>query len=106
MNLRSPIFKGCTRPAMALGVPLEVLVLVLLPLAVLFIVGFMMFKPLAFVAGVLLIAAYISMRELSRRDDQRLKQQLLRILLSGRQGNRGFWGALSYSPRRFRRFRN
>lgn len=106
MSLKSPIFKGCTRPAMALGVPLEVLVLVLLPLAVVFIVGFMMFKPLAFVAGILLVTAYIGMRELSRRDDQRLKQQLLRVILSGRQGNRAFWGAISYSPRRFRRFRS
>lgn len=91
---------------MAIGVPLEILVLVLLPLAVIFIVGFMMFKPLAFLSGILLITAYIGMRELSRRDDQRLKQQLIRILLSGRQGNRSFWGAMSYSPRRFRSFRS
>lgn len=90
---------------MAMGVPLEVLVLVLMPLLVLTLIGVMLFMPLALIAGVLLLTAYIGMRELSRRDDQKLKQMMLRIFLSIRQSNKSFWGATSYSPRRYRKYK-
>lgn len=90
---------------MAMGVPLEILVFVLMPLLVLTLIGFMLFKPLALVAGGLLVASYIGMRELSRRDDQRLKQMMLRLFLSIRQSNKAFWGAISYSPRRYREYK-
>ena len=103
--IKSAVFKGCTRPSMAIGVPLEPLVLVLMPLMVITLLGFMLFKPLALVSGGLLVAAYIGMRELSRRDDQRLKQVMIRFFLSVRQSNKHFWGAISYSPRRYRKFK-
>jgi len=44
------------------------------------------------------------MRETTRRDDQRLRQLSIRALMRARQvAGRRHWGAVSYSPLRYKR---
>lgn len=56
----------------------------------------------------LLIFAYIPivvwMRQITKKDDQRLKQMLMRARMRVRQrAGRALWGAISYSPVRYKR---
>lgn len=97
-RLRDPVFKGCTRPAMFLGVPAV---------------------PLAIVVGcVTLIAVYTSilvaftlfpiiflMRMVTAQDDQQFRLLYLKALMRLKEwmrGNGRFWKASSYSPVQFR----
>jgi type IV secretion system protein VirB3 len=45
----------------------------------------------------------VSMRLITRRDDQRLVQYALRFHMRLHQGNRRFWGAHAYVPVRLKR---
>lgn len=103
--LSDPIFKGCTRPAMLLGVPMQWLLLSagLALLAAPYLLYFV--HPLAFLLDLLLyLPFYLWMREVTRRDDQRLRQLTMRAYMRARQhASRGYWGAISYSPIRYRR---
>lgn len=50
------------------------------------------------------IAVLLWMRETTRRDDQRLRQLAIRTLMRARQvAGRRHWGAVSYSPLRYKR---
>jgi type IV secretion system protein VirB3 len=43
------------------------------------------------------------MRQITKQDDQRLRQVLMRLRMRHRHFNRALWGAVSYSPLRFKR---
>ena len=94
------VFKGATRPPMKFGVPLVPLVVLLLPG---FIAGMWLstmvdwrFAPVIFGAHTV---AYVWMRIVTSRDDQRLAQMVLRFKLAAGNPNRVLRnGARSYAP--------
>ena len=104
-DLRDPIFKGATRPAMLCGVPL-VWLLVVSGVA-LIIAPYLLYllSPIALVVEALLYAPiYLWMRATTARDDQRLRQMAMAALMRIRQfRGRRLWGALSYAPLRYKR---
>lgn len=101
---RDPIFKGCTRPAILAGVPLVPMVLVMIAA---FLAGMWSFY---FISGYLVVvialsttAIIISMRAMTKRDDQRLRQVLLQAGMRLRhRRSRTFWGAISYGPLQYK----
>jgi type IV secretion system protein VirB3 len=100
---REAIYKGATRPAMMMGVPL-------VPLVVLFGTGALV----AMWAGALfswwLALAVVPvigppllwMRLVTAKDDQRFRQAFLAWKLRLRDRNRRFWHARSYAPTVYR----
>ncbi|MPV59453.1 conjugal transfer protein TraD [Burkholderia sp. HI2761] len=101
--LTDPIFKGCTRPAMLWGVPLVPL-LIVLGAVLIPAVWVLIASPPAGVGLVLLIIpVFTTMRMITRQDDQRLTQRLLRIRMKLHQRNCPFWDAHAYGPIRFKR---
>lgn len=102
-----PLFKGCTRPAMLVGVPMIPMIIVCM---VIFLPGMwlLMFAgplfglPLIF--GVLPICIWW-MREVTKKDDYRLEQLIMRWTLRSRQRNGALWGkgVAAYSPIQYRR---
>lgn len=102
---RDPIFKGCTRPAMMLGVPMMWFLLsagafLLLAPYLLYLV-----HPLSLVIeGLVYLPILLWMREVTRKDDQRLYQTMKRAYMRARQIRaRRYWGAVSYGPIRYKR---
>jgi type IV secretion system protein VirB3 len=97
------IYKGATRPAMKLGIPL-------VPLVVLFGSGMLLIMwggilLSGWVAlGVLLsfIPALLWMRWLTARDDQRFRQIFVALKLRLHDRNHCFWQARSYAPTLYR----
>ena len=97
------IYKGATRPAMKLGIPL-------VPLVVLFGTGMLLIMwggillSWWFAVGVLLafLPALAWMRWLTARDDQRFRQMFVAMKLRRHDRNRRFWRARSYSPTLYR----
>ena len=97
------IYKGATRPAMKLGVPL-------VPLVLLFgggMLAIMWVGPLLtwwVVPIVLTIAApaLAWMRFVTSKDDQRFRQMFLLLRLRRADRNSRFWNARSYAPHYFR----
>jgi type IV secretion system protein VirB3 len=97
------IYKGATRPAMKLGIPL-------VPLVVLFGTGLL----LALWGGVLvswwialgallsIVPALLWMRLITAKDDQRFRQVFIAIKLRLHDRNRHFWHSRSYAPTLFR----
>ncbi|WP_144156325.1 type IV secretion system protein VirB3 [Paraburkholderia sp. BCC1885] len=102
-SLRDPVFKGCTRPAMLWGVPLVAFLLIgggmLLPA----IWALLASPPLGVGLLFLMIPVFITMRTVTKRDDQRLAQLALRLRMRILQRNLRFWGAHAYAPVRFKR---
>jgi type IV secretion system protein VirB3 len=103
MPVQEDIFKGATRPAMKLGVPLVPLVIIVCVSMLLIIWGGSLLSwwmaPFVFVSAVLVV---IWMRLVTKKDDQRLRQMYLRMLLGIPQVNRRFWKARSYAPVQWR----
>jgi type IV secretion system protein VirB3 len=97
------IYKGATRPAMKLGIPL-------VPLVVLFGIGMLLIMwggilLSGWVAvGVLLsfVPALLWMRWVTNRDDQRFRQIFVALKLRLHDHNRRFWRARSYTPTLYR----
>jgi len=103
-DLRDPIFKGCTRPAMKMGVPLTPLVAVvglalLLSLWGIYIVGGL--APVVVLAVV--IPVIMTMRGITRQDDQRLAQMILFAQMRSTNGSHQNWGVMSYAPVRYKK---
>lgn len=95
---RDPIVKGCTRPAMLLGVPITPLVVTFGGVALL-AVWINLFLLLLF------LPIYAVMRIVVKNDDQQfhllgLKAQC-RLIGTNRDRNYKFWGASAYSPIKF-----
>jgi len=97
------IYKGATRPAMKLGIPL-------VPLVVLFGLGM-----LVSIWGGILVSGWVVvlvilaigpalgwMRFVTRKDDQRFRQMFVALKLRLHDRNHRFWHARSYSPSLFR----
>jgi len=105
--LSEAIYKGATRPAMKLGIPL-------VPLVVLFGTGMLvilwggLLLSWWVAAGVLgtVVPALAWMRWVTHQDDQRFRQMFVACKLGLYDRNRGFWGARSYAPTLYRRARD
>jgi type IV secretory pathway VirB3-like protein len=102
-QLRDPIFKGCTRPALLLGVPL---IPCIITVGVLFLLGMWLVQLASLLWGLAvlmsIIPVVITLRAITKQDDQRLNQLFIWAML--RLGNRSqpFWGAVSYAPKRYK----
>jgi type IV secretion system protein VirB3 len=102
-SLKDPVFKGCTRPAMLWGVPLVPFLMVGGGMLIPAIWALLASPPLGVGMLFLIIPVFVSMRIITRRDDQRFAQYALRLRLVVRQGNRRFWGIHAYVPVRLKR---
>lgn len=106
-GFRDPIFKGCTRPAMLGGVP--TLPLILTGGATLLLSVWSFYLVSGYVSLLLIlmaIAAIVTMREITKKDDQRLRQVMMRARMRlPHLASRATWGAISYGPLRFKRRR-
>ena len=97
------IYKGATRPAMKLGIPL-------VPLVVLFGSGMLLIMWggtlvswwAAAAVLVSFVPALLWMRFVTAQDDQRFRQMLVLMKLRLHDRNRRFWHARSYSPTLYR----
>jgi len=92
------IYKGCTRPPLLWGVPLLPLIMVLMPGMLVGMVGLAYFLPMSLVAIFVSLTAWIWMRAVTKKDDQRLLQIFLRLRLRSRQKNTRYWGCAAYAP--------
>ncbi|MDR8394860.1 MAG: VirB3 family type IV secretion system protein [Paraburkholderia sp.] len=101
--LRDPVFKGCTRPAMLWGVPLVPLLMVGGGILIPSIWALLASPPVGVGIVLLLIPVFVTMRSMTRHDDQRLGQCALWVRMAIRQRNRRFWGAHAYVPLRVKR---
>lgn len=97
------IYKGATRPAMKLGIPLVPLV-ILFGLGMLLIVwgGILVSWWIALGVVVALVPALVWMRFVTAKDDQRFRQLFVAGKLRLHDRNRRFWHARSYSPSLYR----
>lgn len=102
MALQKPkqdvIYKGCTRPPLLWGVPLLPLIMILMPGMLVGIVGLAYFLPVSLLSLFVSVTAWVWMRAVTKKDDQRLLQIFLRLRLRARQKNSGFWGCAAYAP--------
>ena len=97
------IYKGATRPAMKLGIPL-------VPLVVLFGTGMLLIMWggtlvswwVALAVLVSFVPALLWMRFVTARDDQRFRQMFVATRLRLHDRNRRFWRARSYAPTLYR----
>ncbi|ABE31202.1 type IV secretory pathway, VirB3-like family protein [Paraburkholderia xenovorans LB400] len=101
--LKDPVFKGATRPAMIWGVPLVAFLMVGGGMLIPAIWALLASPPLGVAILFLMIPVFVVMRMITRHDDQRLAQYLLRVRMVLRQGNRRFWGGHAYVPVRLKR---
>jgi type IV secretion system protein VirB3 len=96
--MRDRIFKGATRPAMMLGVPIIPLILVM---GAFILVAMWTLIAAGLVPGlsVMVMAAFtvFVLRYITQQDDQRLNQMLLSIKSRPFRRNKQFWGAHSMS---------
>lgn len=97
------IYKGATRPAMLLGIPL-------VPLVLLFGAGALLIMWIGPLVTWWIVPAVLSavgpalgwMRFVTRKDDQRFRQIFVATRLWFRDRNHGFWRSRSYAPYLFR----
>ena len=95
-----PIFKGCTAPSTAFGVPLIPFILGSVVFGQLAVLGFFFQGlPTVLVLFILYAFAFTWARRISRNDEHRLIQYVLKLRMRGPQAaSRNFWGAVSFSP--------
>jgi type IV secretion system protein VirB3 len=101
-DLSDPVFKGCTRPAMLWSVPMAMLLPAIGLLLILGMWGLWLYPPAGLTSFSLMVPVYFAMRAVTRRDDQRLRQLVLRLRMVLGQRNRRFWRARTYAPIRFK----
>jgi type IV secretion system protein VirB3 len=97
------IYKGATRPAMKLGIPLVPLVL-LFGSGMLIIMWGGILLSWWIAVGVLLsfVPALLWMRWVTARDDHRFRQMFVALKLRLHDNNRRLWRARSYTPTLYR----
>ena len=97
------IYKGTTRPAMKLGIPLVPLVL-LFGTGMLLILwgGTLLSWWIALGVLVSFVPALLWMRFVTARDDQRFRQMFVATKLRLHDRNRRLWRARSYAPTLYR----
>ena len=49
------------------------------------------------------IGVVVVLRAMTKKDDQRLRQMILRLRMRVRHANKVLWGAVSFSPLRYKR---
>ena len=97
------IYKGATRPAMKLGIPLVPLVVLIGLGMLLSIWGGILVSGWVVVVVVSAIGPALAwMRFVTRNDDQRFRQTFLALKLRLLDHNHGLWHARSYSPNLYR----
>lgn len=97
------IYKGATRPAMLLGIPLVPLVALLGAALLLMLWGGLLVS--SWIALAVLLAtlpALFWMRYVTSKDDQRFRQMFLAIRLRLQDRNQRLWQARSYTPTLFK----
>ena len=98
--MREVIYKGATRPALLLDMPM----VPALGLSVVALVGgvwgWWFTGSWFWLAGaaLVLVPLLAVMRSITREDDQRVMQFFRRALLNAKHRNRKLWGCRSYSP--------
>lgn len=97
------IYKGATRPAMKMGVPLVPLV-VLAGTGMLLTIWGGILASWWVAVGVLVsfVPALLWMRFVTSKDDQRFRQIFVALRLHLHDRNRRFWRARSYAPTLYR----
>jgi type IV secretion system protein VirB3 len=97
------IYKGATRPAMKMGIPLVPLVLVFGGGMLLVMWGGTLLSWWVAVAVALsLLPALLWMRWVTAKDDQRFRQLSVALKLRLHDRNRRLWQARSYAPTLYR----
>ena len=100
--MREAIYKGATRPAIVLGVPLLPALVLTGAGSVIGAWGALLVSGWALVASALVVLPVLAwMRMVTRSDDQRVRQHVKRLQLTLRNLNRRTWKCRSYSPIRF-----
>ena len=101
------IYKGATRPAMKLGIPLVPMVVLVgtAALATLWL-GTLVSGWLALAVALAVTPALAWMRFVTTRDDQRFHQMFVALKLRLHDRNRRFWRARSYAPTLYRGIRD
>lgn len=90
--MREPIYKGATRPAVAMGVPLAAFVVATAAAAMLGMYALILVSVWAALLVVLLyVPTMLWMRQVTKKDDQRLRQIGLRLRL-GIGSPTSLWG--------------
>lgn len=101
------IYKGATRPAMKLGIPLVPLVVLFGTAMLLILWGGTLLSWWLALAVVLAVAPILLwMRWVTARDDQRLRQLFVALELRLHDRNRVLWHARSYAPTVYRGVRD
>lgn len=99
MRNRDVIFKGATRPAMMMGVPIVPLILVAGIDMLVAVWSMVLLTPFCgFVVLAAGLMAIFLLRYISSLDDQRLSQYILRWKNIGGRRTSGYWGAHALSP--------
>jgi type IV secretion system protein VirB3 len=102
--MRDIIFKGATRPAMVMGIPMLPLIVVGLSGVLLTLWALQLVGPLlAFAVLLATFACLVAMRVISKADDQKLNQMVLRLQSMAARRNANYWGAQSSSPLGYRK---
>jgi type IV secretion system protein VirB3 len=98
--MQERIYKGATRPALLLDMPMVPTVGLSVSALIIGVWGWWLSGRWYWLAGALLFIAPLLavMRSITKQDDQRVMQFWRRTLLNLRHRNRKFWGCRSYSP--------
>ena len=105
--LGEAIYKGATRPAMKLGIPLVPLVILFGTGMLLIMWGGILVSWWVALAVLVAIAPALGwMRYLTSKDDQRFRQIFVACKLRLHDRNGRFWHARSYAPSLYRRARD
>ncbi len=104
MRFPDPVFRGCTRPPMFLGVPMIPVILVTGLAIIGAMLGLFVSPYIAVAVVTVYVPIYAWMRVVTKADDQRLNQLILRLRMRARmQASRRHWGALTYVPIAFKK---
>jgi len=104
--VRESIYKGATRPAVTMGVPLVPFILVTAAAAMLGMYALILIGPWAALpVPMAYLPLMIWMRHATKKDDQRIRQILLRVRLGAVVPTRVWGGARSYALVELRRRR-
>ena len=104
LHVRELIYKGATRPAVTMGVPLVPFILATAAAAMLGMYALILIGPAATLPVVLVyLPLTLWMRHITKKDDQRLRQILLRLRLGVVVGTKVWAGARSFALVELRR---
>lgn len=99
MTYRDPVFRGCTRPPMFLGAPMVPIIMVTGLAVMIAMLGLYVSPYISIAVITAYVPIYAWMRVVTKTDDQRLNQLVLRVRMRTRmQGARRSWGALTFIP--------